>query len=124
ESKANYSKLTKGAKILTSFTDIYNELSMLHIDNVSEFIRLIIKNEDNGIFFTQNKEYVKTSEIVKIIAEVHERRIYLTKIFNPILNRMINNLDFVNKIFGIIVYNQAINIYKESYHNKDLYELI
>ena len=124
ESKGNYPKLAKAAQILPIFPDIYNERSMLHIDNLSEFIRLIIKNEDNGIFFPQNKEYVKTSELVKIIAEVHERRIYLTKIFNPILNRMINKLDIVNKVFGNIVYDQAISRYKESYHKKDLYESI
>src|SRR5699024_8185797 len=92
ESKENYPKLAKAAQILPIYPYIYNERSMLNIDNLSEFIRLIIKKEDNGIFLPQNKEYVKTSELVKIIAEVHERRIYLTKIFNPILNRMINKL--------------------------------
>jgi len=124
ESKGNYPKLAKAAQILPIFPDIYNERSMLHIDNLSEFIRLIIKNKDKGIFFPQNKEYVKTSELVKTIAEVHDRRIYLTKIFNPLLNIMINKSDIINKVFGNIVYDQAISRYKESYCNKDLYESI
>src|SRR5699024_7113000 len=118
ESKGNYPKLAKAAQILPIFPDIYNERSMLHIDNLSEFIRLIIKNKDKGIFFPQNKEYVKTSELVKTIAEVHDRRIYLTKIFNPLLNIMINKSDIINKVFGNIVYDQAISRYKESYCKK------
>jgi len=123
-SKGNYPKLAKVAKTLPIFPSIYNERSMLHIDNLSEFLRLIIKNNDRGFFFPQNKEYVKTSNLVKIISEVHNKKIHLTKVFNPILNLMISRVNIVNKVFGNLVYDQDISAYDEPYHNKDLYESI
>jgi len=123
-SKGNYPKLAKAAQKLPIFPDIDNERSMLHIDNLSEFLRLIILNEDSGLFFPQNEEYVKTSDMVKTIAEVHDKRIHLTKIFNPILKMMISKVNIVNKVFGNLVYDQDLSLYKEKYYNKDLYESI
>lgn len=45
DSKGNYPKLAKIAQKLPIFPDIKNERSMLHIDNLCEFIRLMILNE-------------------------------------------------------------------------------
>ena len=45
-SKGNYSKLAKLAKKLSIFPDIDNERSMIHIDNLCEFVRLMIDNVD------------------------------------------------------------------------------
>ena len=58
---------------------------MIYIDNLCEFVRLLIDNGSRGLFFPQNDEYVNTSEMVKLIAEVHGKKIILTKLFNPIL---------------------------------------
>jgi nucleoside-diphosphate-sugar epimerase len=76
-SKGNYPKLAKAAQKLPVFPNIDNERSMLHIDNLCEFIKLMIDNKESGLFFPQNKEYVKTSEMVKLIAEVHGKKICL-----------------------------------------------
>ena len=114
-SKGNYPKLSKAAQILPVFPDIDNERSMLHIDNLCEFIRLMIDNEESGVFFPQNKEYVKTSEMVKLIAEVHGRKIKLIRIFNPIIRLLGMKLEVINKMFGNLVYEQSISTYKEDY---------
>lgn len=47
---------------------------MLHIDNLCEFVKLMIDNEEAGVFFPQNKEYTNTSDIVQMIANVHGQR--------------------------------------------------
>jgi len=44
DSKGNYPKLAKAAKKLPIFPDIDNQRSMLHIDNLCEFIKLMIDN--------------------------------------------------------------------------------
>lgn len=69
DSKGNYPKLAKAARKLPFFPDIDNQRSMLHIDNLCEFLRVMIDHEEKGLFFPQNKEYVKTSEMVRNIAE-------------------------------------------------------
>lgn len=114
-SKGNYPLLAKFAKKSPLFPDIENQRSMLHIDNLSEFIRLMIENEEEGIFFPQNKEYVQTSEMVKTIAEVSGKKIKITKIFNPILKGPGKNLDLINKVFGSITYNHDISNYVDAY---------
>src|SRR5699024_3287567 len=97
-----------------------NQRSMLHIDNLSEFIRLMIDNQESGLFFPQNKEYVKTSEMVRIIAEVHGKKIKLTRLFNPILNIMKKRIGIVNKVFGDLVYEKEMSTYKVRYQEKGL----
>lgn len=124
DSKGNYPKLAKAARMLPVFPNIDNERSMLHIDNLSEFLRLIIKNRDDGLFFPQNSRYVKTSEMVKAIAEVHDKKIQLTKMFNPILKLMISRVNIVNKVFGNLVYDQELSTYREVYHINGLSESI
>lgn len=123
-SKGNYPKLSKAAQKLPVFPDIENERSMLHIDNLCEFIRLMIDNEESGLFFPQNAEYVKTSEMVRLIAEVHGKKIKLTKVFNPILKKMYG-INIVNKVFGNLVYDKSISIYdKANYWVRNFRETI
>src|SRR5699024_6694971 len=50
-SKGNYPKLAKAAQKLPIFPDIDNQRSMLHIDNLSEFIKLMIDNEERRLFY-------------------------------------------------------------------------
>src|SRR5690554_595217 len=124
-SKGNYPRLAKLAQKLPVFPDIDNERSMLHIDNLCEFIRLMIDNEESGLFFPQNKEYVRTSEMVRLIAEVHGKRVRLVKWFNVLLRVMSGRLGIVNKVFGNLVYEQSMSDYdKANYRIRDLRESI
>ncbi|KOF08653.1 NAD-dependent epimerase [Planococcus glaciei] len=123
-SKGNYPKLVKLAKTLPAFPDFENERSMLHITNLCEFLRLIIDNEDYGLFFPQNKEYVKTSEMVKVIAEVHGKKIKLIKVFNGFLKLMIGQINIVSKVFGNLIYDKSISSYIEDYQIVDLKESV
>lgn len=123
-SKGNYPKLAKMARKLPVFPDIDNERSMLHIDNLCEFIRLMIDNEERGLFFPQNKEYVKTSEMVRLIAEAYGKKIKLTRVFNPLLKILGNFTGVINKAFGNLVYEQSLSEYAESYRIRDLRESI
>jgi nucleoside-diphosphate-sugar epimerase len=118
-SKGNYPKLAKAAQKLPIFPDIENQRSMLHIDNLCEFLKLMIDNEESGMFFPQNSEYVKTSEMVKLIANVYGKKITLTKVFNPILEIVGLRLGIINKVFGNLVYEKSMSTYKENYRIRD-----
>lgn len=123
-SKGNYSKLAKLARSLPIFPDIENERSMLHIDNLCEFIRLMIKNDERGMFFPQNNEYVKTSEMVRLIAEAHGRKIILVKLLKPIIKIFGSYVAMLNKVFGSLVYEKSLSSYKDKYWIRDLRESI
>ena len=97
---------------------------MLHIDNLCECIKVILDHEEKGLFFPQNQEYVKTSELVKSIAEIHGKKIWITKLFNPILRLMVE-VGVVNKVFGNLVYEKNMSKYdKANYRIRTLRESI
>jgi len=123
-SKGNYPKLAKVAQKLPIFPDIDNQRSMLHIDSLCEFMKLVIDKEEKGLFFPQNSEYVKTSEMVRVIAEVHGKKVILVRLFNPILRLMLNRVGIVNKVFGNLVYDQKLSEYKVEYRIRDFRETI
>jgi nucleoside-diphosphate-sugar epimerase len=123
-SKGNYPRLANMAKKMPVFPDIDNDRSMLHIDNLCEFIKVMINHEETGLYFPQNKEYVRTSELVKTIAEAHGKKIMMTKLFNPVL-RLMFGIGIVNKVFGNLVYEKSMSGYdKAIYQIRDFRESI
>ncbi len=123
-SKGNYPRLVNMAKKIPIFPDIDNERSMLHIDNLCEFIKVMIDHEERGLYFPQNREYVKTSELVKTIAEVHGKKIMMTRIFNPVL-RLMFGIGIVNKVFGNLIYEKSMSDYdKANYRIRNFKESI
>lgn len=113
-SKGNYPKLAKLAKLTPVFPDYPNKRSMLYIENLCEFLRLIIDNNESGIFYPQNKEYVKTFDMVKTVAKVHGKKLHGIKIFNPVI-RILKGISIVNKVFGDLYYEKSMSVYKEDY---------
>lgn len=115
-SKGNYPTLAKMAKKLPVFPKVNNQRSMLHIDNLCEFIRLLIENEDAGIFFPQNAEYTKTSEMVRMISECVGKRIWITSLLTPfvwVASKVPGKISgLVNKAFGNLVYDKEMSIYQ------------
>lgn len=123
-SKGNFPKLAKITLKTPLFPELDNRRSMLHVDNLCEFIRVIVKNEESGTFFPQNKEYVKTSDMVKLIAEINEKELRFTRVFNPIIKFLITKSILINKVFGNLIYDQNISRYKEDYQIRSLRESI
>ncbi len=114
-SKGNYPILSKLARKMPVFPYVSNERSMLYIDNLCEFVRLMVDNEEQGIFHPQNAEYSNTSELVKMIAQVQGKKVRLVKGFGWALKLMSHMTGLVNKAFGSMRYDMAISQYKDDY---------
>lgn len=123
-SKGNYPVLAKFAQKLPVFPKVYNIRSMLYIENLCEFVRLMIENEEAGLFWPQNKEYSNTTEIVELIANAHGKNIKTTGIFNWGLYILRLGTGLVDKAFGSLAYDQKMSEYKEEYRIVDLEESI
>ena len=116
--KGNYQVLVKLALKLPVFPYVINERSMLYIENLCEFIRLMTQNNEQGIFWPQNSEYTNTSEMVKMIAEAHGKKIKLVKGFQWLLTVMSRFTSLVNKAFGSLTYDKSLSYNKNIYlHN-------
>lgn len=120
--RGNYPKLARIAVATPIFPDIRNERSMIHIDNLAEFVRLLIDSCGSGLFFPQNEEYVDTSEMVSLIAEAHGRKLHKVKIFNPLI-RLLKAAP-VRKVFGSLVYTKDLSAYNGKYCIRDLKQSI
>ncbi len=122
--KGNYNVLSKMAKKLPVFPYVDNERSMLYIENLCEFVRLMVENDEQGTFWPQNAEYSNTSEMVKMIAGCHGKRIILLKGCTPILKLLSSLTALVNKAFGSLSYDMELSRYKVPYVVADLLENI
>lgn len=128
-SKGNYPVLSKLAKTLPAFPKIKNEKSMLHIDNLCEFLVLLMESGEGGIFFPQNQEYVETCEMVKEIARCTGHKIWITSMLNPfvwVAGKIPGKLSgMVNKAFGNLVYEKSMSeCFEGRYRKNDLKESI
>lgn len=127
-SKGNYPLLAKMAVKLPVFPDVQNQRSMLYVGNLCKFISLMIDNEESGVFFPQNSQYVRTSEMVKMIGEARGKRVRTVKVFNPFL-RLMGRLGgkpggIVNKAFGNMVYDKEMSEYRDAYQIYGLEESV
>lgn len=122
-SKGNYPRLSKLAQKTPAFPNINNQRSMLHIDNLSQFLKFMIDNEESGLFYPQNKEYVRTSDLVGKIAKYHNKKIWMTRLFNPFI-RLLFKVNTINKLFGNLIYDQKLSHYKENYQIRNLEESV
>lgn len=114
--KGNYKVLRKLAIKLKVFPYVKNERSMLFIDNLCEFVRLMIDNVESGSFFPQNDEYVNTSAMVQEIAEANGKKIRLmhgtawaVKLLSIISTK-------AKKAFGTLTYDKNMSVYEQPYN--------
>ena len=109
---------------LPVFPKVENCRSMLYVGNLVEFIRLVIKNEEEGIFFPQNAQYSNTSRLVQMIAEAHGKRVVLVGGCTVPLALLSQATGLVNKAFGSLAYEMSMSDYKEDYRKYSLEESI
>lgn len=127
-SKGNYPILASMAKNLPIFPDVVNERSMLYIENLCEFLAQVMVRGYGGIFWPQNSEYTRTSEMVKTIAEVCNHKIHVSKAWNWVV-RITSVIpgetrDLTNKAFGNMSYDQSVSRYDFKYQIVTLKESI
>lgn len=114
-SKGNFLVLEKLAQKTPVFPRVDNRRSMLYIGNLAEFVRLMIDNEESGIFWPCNKERSNTSELVKMIAACHGKKLRLIPGFGWALKGMSHITGYVNKAFGNLTYEELLGDYKQEY---------
>ena len=114
-SKGNFSKLIALAKKTPIFPAYHNQRSMLYIDNLCEFVRLVIDNEEQGVFWPQNGEYVDTCEVVRQVAKLMKRNLYIIPGINWAVSIFGIFIRQLLKMFGSLIYEQSISDYGHDY---------
>ena len=114
-SKGNFLRLGWLATKTPVFPEWHNKRSMLYIDNLAEFVRQIIDREMSGTFFPQNAEQVDTVEIVRYFAKKYHHRIWISRIFNPLVWLASFFLPQVPKMFADCYYVPEMSKYEFDY---------
>jgi len=123
-SRGNYPELAKLAIKLPVFPYVKNRRSMLHIDNLCQFIKLMIDNEERGVFFPQNSEYTITSEMVRLIASARGHKIWIVHGFGWAIRLMMKIPGKIGRLstkaFGDSAYDMQMSEYKDDYRVNSL----
>lgn len=106
--KGNFPRLKMLAGKCPIFPDISNQRSMIFIDNLCEFLRIVIDEERSGVFFPQNKEYASTKDIINLMAINMGKKVYFTKMFNPVIGILSKKVSIINKVLGNKAYDKQI----------------
>lgn len=126
--KGNYPLLAKIAKKTPLFPSFDNERSMLYIGNLCEFLSQLMLRGEGGIFFPQNKDYVKTSDMVRLIASAHGKKMLMTRAFNFLIHLMLKSKGKIGRLsrkaFGNSSYDMKMSEYDFDYQIFNLEESI
>lgn len=121
--KGNYQFLTKVVKKSPVFPKVNNQRSMIHIDNLVEFVRIAIDEQLSGVYCPQNQEYVNTKEMAAYIAKKLGKKIYFSYlgglaviIFRPFMG-------VLKKAFGTLIYKETEEL-NFKYCIRDNFELV
>ncbi len=102
--KGNYQTLVSIAKKFPVFADYKNQRSMIHVDNLSKFVKDVIDNEFGGVHLPQDHDYVCTCKMVQSIARDMGINMRLWKILNPFVSILKHCTTKGKKAFGDLIY--------------------
>lgn len=113
ECRGNYQALRKFALHSPVFPECRNRRSMIYIGNLCEFVKRVIDRESSGVFFPQNKEYVCTSRMVKLVAQENGKNLVLIRGFCSAVRFL--PLQMLRKVFGDLIYRDGDIVGKYSF---------
>lgn len=103
--KGNFQSLIKIVRKLPIFPYVKNKRSMIYIDNLSIFTKMCIDENLEGVHFPQNKEYMCTLEMAKIIAQSMGKKIRVEYLSGLMVRVLLTFHPKVRKAFGTLIYD-------------------
>jgi UDP-glucose 4-epimerase len=116
--RGNFPRLCTLIKKLPIFPKIINERSMIHIDNLTEFVKYIIDTNANGVFFPQNPDYFCTSKVAEIIKMLQGKTSYQSKIMAWGVYLFFPFLQSLKKLFGDLIIEKSLSQNEQHFEGK------
>lgn len=114
--RGNFPRLVWLATKTPIFPAWHNKRSMLYIDNLCEFVKQLIINEVDGVVYPQNAEYADTVEIIRYYAKANGKKVWITKLFNPLIWLFGDHVRALGKMFSNSTYDMEMSKYPFEYH--------
>lgn len=107
----NYNAVSRIARKTPVFPAYENKKSMIYIDNLCEFVRLVIDERLGGVLTPQNRELVSTADLVREIAGCRGRRIWFTHMFDWAIGPAVKMTKTARRAFADDCYEPALSDY-------------
>lgn len=98
--KGNYTRLVKLATYNPIYPRIHNKRSMIHIENLCNYMEEIIQNSSSGLFLPQDESYVDTIIMIKSIREKEGKRTVIIPGTAWLVKLVMKRVGVVRKMFG------------------------
>lgn len=102
--RGNFQLMLKLAQKSPVFPAVNNRRSMISIENLCRFVYLVIERQEPGLFCPQNKEYVNTTQMVRLIAQKLDRRIFFSRLAGLAVGAMVPFVSVARKAFSTLIY--------------------
>ncbi len=126
--KSGYKLLSRWAGKLPIIPTIKSKRSMIYIENLCEFLRLLIDAETGGIYFPQNSEQVSVMRLLEEIRLVQGKKTCKCGILNPGIKLLKNGPGrfgkLTRKIFAGQAYEESMSVAVGDYQLVDFPESI
>lgn len=113
--KGNYQLLRKFALKIKAFPNVFNQRSMISIENMSKaVVDLIDGANQSGYYHPHDPEYIKTYDMVKEIAKAEGYRFHKISIGVGFIRFLAKHVGLFKKVFGSLTYDYAIDCHDEN----------
>lgn len=103
--KGNFQSVVKLASRFPFFPSCRNRRSMIYIDNLCAFVKLVIDKGCAGLFFPQNRQPVSTSEMARLAALAMGREIRMDPVTGMAVRILRHCSRTGKKAFGNLIYD-------------------
>lgn len=105
--RGNFQLMLKLVKKSPVFPGVWNQRSMISVRNLCAFVRMAIDRQLEGVFFPQNREYVNTTEMAKLMAKVLGRRVWFSRLVGLLVECLVPVVSVAGKAFGSLTYRNC-----------------
>lgn len=105
--KGNFQSIIKIIKRSPFFPACKNERSMIYIKNLCAFVKLMIDEGHQGLFFPQNERYVETQQMAQLIAKAMGKKLHISSLAGWFLCFVLPFLPVAKKAFGTLIYKET-----------------
>lgn len=123
DAPGNFSKLEKVAKLLPIIPEIQNQRSAIFIEHFSQFVDVLIRSGEGGIYHPQDGFDLNTTRVIQTIRKIQGKPTITFPLPNQFV-KWLNHLSISRKLYGNLKYDDKLDDHHLTYPQKDFYTVM
>lgn len=105
--RGNFQLLRKLALKSPIFPVVNNQRSMISVLNLCAFVRLMVDRGCGGVFFPQNRDYVNTTDMARVMAKSRQRGLWFSRLAGLGVKMLMPLSSKARKAFSTLIYQDC-----------------